>query len=170
VAQLESLATTLGEELKARGWMLATAESCTGGWVGQVVTSVPGSSHWYDRGFVTYTNEAKQEMLGVRAETLAAHGAVSVETAREMAEGALQRSRARITLAITGVAGPGGGSAEKPVGTVCFAWAMAGRPTTSARHRFEGDRRQVREQAVQQALAGALALLESAPAVQVSDK
>jgi nicotinamide-nucleotide amidase len=159
VTDPETLATALGEALKTRGWMLATAESCTGGWVGQVVTSVPGSSHWYDRGFVTYTNEAKQEMLGVPPGILAAHGAVSEETARAMAEGALRRSRAQLSLAITGVAGPGGGSPEKPVGTVCFAWVAEGCATRSARRHFDGDRQQIRLQAVVEALAGALNLL-----------
>lgn len=163
------MAASLGEALSARGWMLATAESCTGGWVGQVLTSVPGASHWYDRGFITYTNDAKQEMLGVRPETLATHGAVSLETAREMAEGALQRSRAGMTLAITGIAGPGGDTPGKPVGTVCFAWAAAGRATTTARHQFDGDRRQIRRQAVLQALAGAVALLNSNAVTQAAD-
>src|SRR5687768_7710588 len=103
--------------------MLVTAESCTGGWVAQAVTSVAGSSDWFERGFVTYSNDAKHDLLGVRKKTLDAHGAVSEETAREMAQGALARSKGTLAVAITGVAGPGGGSREKPVGMVCFAWS-----------------------------------------------
>src|ERR1700704_1752303 len=114
---MKALAEKLGAHLKARGAMLVTAESCTGGWAAQAVTAIAGSSGWFERGFVTYSNAAKQEMLGVRPETLARHGGVSEETARERALGALAHSHAPIALAITGVAGPSGGSAEKPVGT-----------------------------------------------------
>src|SRR3990170_5584893 len=114
--QLEDLARQVGQALKRHGLMLATAESCTGGWVAQAVTSVSGSSEWFDRGFVTYSNQAKCEMLGVRPETLAAHGAVSEPTAREMATGALEHSGAGVAVAVTGVAGPTGGSPEKPGG------------------------------------------------------
>jgi len=121
---LTTLATLVGARLKAKGLKLATAESCTGGWVAQAVTSVSGSSEWFDRGFVTYSNQAKCEMLGVRPETLAAHGAVSEPTAREMAAGALEHSVAGVSVAVTGVAGPTGGSPQKPVGMVCFAWAF----------------------------------------------
>ena len=137
--ELGSLAQRIGAALRARGMMLATAESCTGGWAAQVVTSVSGSSEWFDRGFVTYSNDAKQEMLGVSASTLERHGAVSEETARAMADGALLRSRARMTLAITGIAGPTGGSPDKPVGMVWFAWAMNGETRTQLA-RFSGDR------------------------------
>jgi nicotinamide-nucleotide amidase len=157
---LKLLARRVGETLAQRKLMLATAESCTGGWVAQVVTAVPGSSQWFDRGFVTYSNASKQEMLGVSAETLERFGAVSVETAKEMAEGALNRSHAQITLAISGVAGPGGGTAQKPVGTVCFAWAAAGRTVVTHTAHFIGDRTAVRWQAVTQALQGILDLLE----------
>jgi nicotinamide-nucleotide amidase len=135
--------------------MLVTAESCTGGWVAQAVTSVAGSSDWYERGFVTYSNDAKQDLLGVRAETLAQHGAVSEETAREMAQGALARSRGTLALAVTGVAGPGGGSRAKPVGMVCFAWASKHAVRTQTRH-FSGDRESVRKQSVIRALEGVL--------------
>ena len=138
--------------------MLATAESCTGGWAAQVVTSVSGSSEWFDRGFVTYSNDAKQEMLGVSASTLERHGAVSEETARAMADGALLRSRARMTLAITGIAGPTGGSPDKPVGMVWFAWAMNGETRTQLA-RFSGDRETVRRQSVLTALKGVLDVL-----------
>ena len=137
--------------------MLVTAESCTGGWAAQVVTSVSGSSDWFDRGFVTYSNAAKQELLGVRKSTLDKHGAVSEETAREMALGALGRSRGTIALAITGVAGPTGGSAAKPVGTVCIAWATKGKRAarlSSETHRFSGGRESVRRQSVIRALQG----------------
>src|ERR1035437_4219013 len=118
---LTTLATLVGAKLRAKGLMLTTAESCTGGWVAQAVTAIAGSSAWFERGFVTYSDAAKQEMLGVSARTLAAHGAVSEQTARKMAIGALAHSHAQVALAITGIAGPDGGSAEKPVGTVCFA-------------------------------------------------
>src|SRR5213076_2596431 len=125
---MNELARKLGERLKAKGALLVTAESCTGGWVAQAATAIAGSSAWFERGFVTYSNAAKEEMLGVRRETLARHGAVSEPVAEEMALGALAHSHASFALAVTGVAGPSGGSAEKPVGTVCFAWAAAERP------------------------------------------
>lgn len=153
---LTTLATLAGARLKAKGLKLATAESCTGGWVAQAVTSVPGSSGWFDRGFVTYSNEAKCEMLGVRPEALAVHGAVSEATAREMAAGTIGHSGAGVALAVTGVAGPTGGSVEKPVGTVCFAWALRGGSLESETRRFEGDRESVRRQSVIRALQGLL--------------
>jgi nicotinamide-nucleotide amidase len=156
---LEMLAVELGEALQRQNWMLATAESCTGGWLAQAVTSVAGSSAWFDRGFVTYSNAAKQDMLGVRAETLAQFGAVSEQTAREMAEGALARSAAQIAIAITGIAGPSGGSPEKPVGTVCFAWTVSGQPCVSASCRFDGDRVQIRASSVAFALRQLQALV-----------
>ena len=157
---LTTLATLVGAKLKAQGVMFAAAESCTGGWVAQTVTAIAGSSDWFDRGFVTYSDAAKQEMLGVSARTLAAHGAVSEETAREMATGALAHSRAQVAVAITGVAGPGGGSLEKPVGMVCFAWAVKdGAPGAQTRH-FKGNRESVRRQSVIFALQGTLELLD----------
>ena len=119
---LSSLSRRTGKALKKRGQSLVTAESCTGGWVAQAVTSVAGSSEWFERAYVTYSNAAKREALGVRTATLARHGAVSERTAREMARGALKRSHGTIALSITGIAGPGGGSPGKPVGTVCFGW------------------------------------------------
>ena len=152
---MEDLAKRLGERLAASGQVLAIAESCTGGWVAQAVTAIAGSSDWFDRGFVTYSNDAKQEVLGVRADTLARHGAVSEQTAREMAQGALARSKATVALAVTGVAGPGGGSAEKPVGMVCFAWASRQTIRTETIH-FSGDRESVRRQSVIHALEGVL--------------
>jgi nicotinamide-nucleotide amidase len=152
--ELIELASSLGNALKARRILMATAESCTGGWVGRIVTAVPGSSHWYDRGFITYTNQSKQDMLGVSAETLELHGAVSEETVREMAEGAITHSQAELSVAISGIAGPSGGSPNKPVGTVCLAWAGGDKATTSMTCHFAGDREQVRYQAVQTALEG----------------
>ena len=115
--ELHQLAVELADRLCARGWMLATAESCTGGWVGQMLTSLPGSSQWYERGFITYANAAKVEMLGVPEATLATHGAVSEQTASAMAAGALKHSHTQAALAISGIAGPGGGTPQKPVGT-----------------------------------------------------
>jgi nicotinamide-nucleotide amidase len=153
---LERLAKRLGTRLRKRKLMLVTAESCTGGWIAQAVTSVAGSSDWFERGFVTYSNAAKKNLLGVRASTLARHGAVSEETAREMAAGALRRSRAQIAVAVTGIAGPGGGTREKPVGMVCFAWARRRGSAESATRRFAGGRKSVRWQSVAAALRGLL--------------
>ncbi len=161
---LKELAAQVGAALKARGWMLTTAESCTGGWVGEAVTSVAGSSQWYDRGFITYTNESKQEMLGVSAQTLAEFGAVSEQTVKEMAAGALKHSRADIAVAISGIAGPGGATPGKPVGTVCMAWATRSGAGRSQTFQFQGDRSSVRRQAVLAALRGILALAEGSTA------
>lgn len=158
-AQLYGLAEQVGKELAARGLMLATAESCTGGWVSEAVTMVPGSSDWFERGFVTYTYISKREMLGVKSETLGRHGAVSEPTVREMAAGALARSHAQVAVAVSGTAGPGGGTPDKPVGTVCFAWvALDGVLASETRH-FAGDREAVRRQSVVHALAGVLTQL-----------
>ena len=157
--ELERLAEQLGEALCERAMMLAAAESCTGGWVAQTLTSVAGSSRWFDRGFVTYSNAAKQEMLGVDPATLARHGAVSEATAREMAEGALSHSHAQVAVAITGIAGPGGGSLEKPVGSVWLAWSALGRPSRARLEHFMGNREAVRRQAVAAALRGVLDFL-----------
>ncbi len=149
---LDALSVALGEALAARGWMLATAESCTGGWIAEAVTATAGSSGWFDRGFVTYSNEAKIEMLGVSPATLAQHGAVSEPTVCEMASGALERSRADVSVAVSGVAGPAGGSAQKPVGMVCLAWARRGLPPRAVTMQFDGDREAVRRQTVEHAL------------------
>ncbi|MBL8413808.1 MAG: CinA family protein [Propionivibrio sp.] len=153
---LETFAAQVGALLLANGQKLATAESCTGGWVGQCLTAVAGSSDWFERGFVTYSNVAKHEMLGVDNETLLAHGAVSEATAAAMAAGALRHSHADWALAITGVAGPGGGSPDKPVGTVCFAWAGAEGQLDSQTCHFKGAREEVRAQSVAHALNGLL--------------
>jgi nicotinamide-nucleotide amidase len=152
---VNALARRVGRRLQAAGAKLATAESCTGGWVSAAVTAISGSSGWFERGFVTYSNEAKQQMLGVKRATLMKHGAVSEETAREMAKGALKRSRATIAVAVTGVAGPTGGSDTKPVGMVCFSWATKKKRWSETR-RFRGNRESVRRQSVVHALKGVL--------------
>lgn len=157
--RLDKLAVELGHRLQAAQLMLATAESCTGGWVSKVVTDIPGSSSWFDRGFVTYSNGAKQDMLSVSAEALAAHGAVSEEVVLEMATGALEHSLAGVAVAVSGIAGPDGGTEERPVGTVCFAWAFKGRGPVSQRVQFAGNREEVRHQSVRLALERLLELL-----------
>ena len=150
------LASQLGRRLLARELMVTTAESCTGGLVAAAMTDIAGSSGWFERGFVTYSNHAKIEMLGVEAALIETHGAVSEEVARAMAEGALLESRAQVAIAVTGIAGPGGGTRDKPVGTVCFAWVeMLQSPDSETMH-FVGDRSQVREQSVRHALGGLL--------------
>jgi len=149
-----ALAAMLGVALRRHGLTAATAESCTGGLVAGAITDIPGSSAWFERGFVTYSNEAKMEMLGVRPETLATHGAVSEATAAEMATGALTHSRADVAVAVTGIAGPDGGNPAKPVGTVCFAWARRNRAVDTDTRRFAGDRAAVRAATVEAALRG----------------
>jgi len=157
--ELETLAKQVGEHLQAVGGVLATAESCTGGWVGEVLTSVPGSSQWYVGGFITYANAAKQGWLGVNADTLIQHGAVSEAVAAEMALGALARSDATLALSISGVAGPGGGTEAKPVGMVCLAWAERGGMVLTTTCRFDGDRRAIRARAVAAALRGVIEIV-----------
>src|SRR5208283_3447689 len=152
---LHALAAAIGRAALSRQVRIATAESCTGGLVAAAITAVAGSSDWFDRGFVTYSNAAKVEMLAVPAATLARFGAVSVETARAMAEGALRPGGAQWSVAVTGIAGPGGGTPAKPVGTVCFAWAGPDGADTS-RHQLEGDRAAVRGESVRIALKGLL--------------
>lgn len=154
------LAVQLGQALRARGWMLVTAESCTGGGIAQAVTSVAGSSAWFERGFVTYANDAKVEMLDVQLATLEQHGAVSEAVVREMATGALRHSHADIAVAVSGIAGPGGGSAEKPVGTVWFAWALRAGEVRVERYLLSGDRTAIRTQSVHIALQGVLTMLQ----------
>ena len=156
---LLALSTAVGQALQARGLLLATAESCTGGGVAQAVTDISGSSVWFERGFVTYSNGAKTSMLGVPAELIAAHGAVSEEVAAAMAQGTLAHSEAQVAVSTTGIAGPTGGVPVKPVGTVCFGWAMDGRVQTQ-RLVFAGDRQAVREQAVIHALQGLLRFIK----------
>ena len=152
--EIAELAAELGRRLAARRAFAATAESCTGGLVAGAITAIAGSSGWFDRGFVTYSNEAKMELLGVDGDTLERYGAVSEATAKAMAEGAIRASRANLAVAVTGIAGPSGGSAAKPVGMVCFAWALRGWPTTAATHRLGGDRAAVRRASVIIALQG----------------
>ena len=155
---MRALATRVGRRLKAKKRRLVSAESCTGGWVAQAITSIAGSSAWFERGFVTYSNAAKRELLGVKATTLRKYGAVSEQTAREMARGALARSKGNLALAVTGIAGPGGGSPDKPVGTVCFAWIHRTKLRSETR-RFSGDRESVRRKSVIRALEGVLETL-----------
>ncbi len=157
--ELHQLAHDLGEKLLVRGWMLATAESCTGGWVGQLLTSLPGSSQWYERDFITYADTAKIEMIDVPEATLAAHGAVSEETASAMASGALTHSHAQAALAISGIAGPSGGTPQKPVGLVCYGWALTDGTIMSSTCRLGGDREEIRSRAVAAALRGLIDLV-----------
>ena len=156
-----ALCTALAQALQARGWMLATAESCTGGLIAAQCTELAGSSLWFERGFVTYSNAAKTELTGVPAALIAAHGAVSEPVARAMAQGALQHAQAQVSMAVTGIAGPGGGSADKPEGTVWLAWCVAGQ-LSSERCVFGGDRAAVRAATVQHALQGLLTRVQQA--------
>lgn len=153
----------LARLLLDRGWMLATAESCTGGLIAAACTALAGSSNWFERGYVTYSNAAKTEALGVDAGLLAQHGAVSEVVARAMAFGAVRQSRAQVAVAVTGIAGPTGGSADKPVGTVWFGFQVDGR-LTSERRRFDGDRAAVREETVRHAVARLVELVGQTPA------
>jgi nicotinamide-nucleotide amidase len=158
--ELDTLASKLHQQLKANKLMVATAESCTGGWIAKILTNTPGSSATFERGFVTYSNEAKQDMLNVKPQTLQNHGAVSEQTVLEMAQGALQKSRASVAIAVSGIAGPTGGSEEKPVGTVWLAWSGSNISPKAQIHHFSGDRDSVRYQAVKQSLLG---LIERLP-------
>jgi nicotinamide-nucleotide amidase len=154
-------ATQLGQSLKTSGFMLVMAESCTGGMVAEAITSVAGSSAWFDRGFVSYSNAAKIDMLDVSSKTLEKFGAVSEQTAAEMAIGALINSEAQIAGSITGIAGPDGGSPEKPVGTVCFAWTGKNLPVSTCTHWFEGNRESIRKQATIFMMVGLLERLNT---------
>ena len=166
-AELVALSKAIAElaltPSRQRRLFIATAESCTGGWAAQVITHTAGSSEWFDRGFITYANKAKVDMLGVSEETLAKHGAVSEQTAAEMASGALKNSNALISLAITGIAGPSGGSPGKPVGTVIFAWCIKDETPKTERCLFSGDREMIRRAAVIHALKGLVACARSMP-------
>ncbi len=152
-------ATELGDLLMRRGIMLASAESCTGGWIGQTITAIPGSSKWYERGFITYMNLSKQEMLGIAEHTLNKFGAVSEQIVAEMAVGAIFHSHAQLSIAVTGIAGPGGATEGKPVGMICHGWAIKAGLVKSAVCMLEGDRESIRRQAVAIALQGAIGLL-----------
>ncbi len=158
--KIHDIAQRLGQVLQDKGWQVATAESCTGGWVAEAITSVAGSSAWFGYGYVSYANEAKQQMLGVKAETLAQNGAVSEAVVIEMADGACRNASAELSVAISGIAGPDGGSPEKPVGTVWLAWSQEGQPTQAQVCHFTGDRCAIRQQAVVTALSGLLRLAE----------
>lgn len=155
--RLEALAAEVGAWLRQRDWMLATAESCTGGWISTAITAIAGSSEWFDRGFVTYSYTAKEDMLGVSRDSITQHGAVSEQVVHEMAAGALQNSIAQVSLAVSGIAGPGGATADKPVGTVCFAWAVRNGDVICETRHFDGDRRAVRLQTVEHALRSLMA-------------
>jgi len=156
---MDNLAAKVGEALKSHNMMLATAESCTGGGIAQAITEVAGSSAWFERGFITYSNLSKQQMLGVRESTLKQHGAVSEMTVREMVAGALQHSAAQVAVSVSGIAGPDGGTAEKPVGTVWFAWGIRNGEAVAKRYQLSGNRAEVRAQAVHVALQGVINLL-----------
>ena len=158
--ELTGLVADLAEILQKKHWLMAAAESCTGGMISAACTDLAGSSNWFERGFVSYSNEAKTELLGVDAALIARHGAVSEEVVRAMVQGAIAHSRARVAVAVTGVAGPGGGSTAKPVGTVWFGWATPAGVVSEMR-RFEGDRAAVRRATVHYALQGLPALLTS---------
>lgn len=145
---LLDIADQLGAALKARNLTMVVAESCTGGMAAQTITAIAGSSVWFDRGFVTYSNQSKQDMLNVADTTISTYGAVSEQTATEMALGALKNSQAQIAGSITGIAGPDGGMPDKPVGTVCFAWVGTHQPLQSITQHFQGNRHQIRQQAV----------------------
>ena len=153
-SKIDHLATEIGEALLIHNCKLVTVESCTGGWISQAVTSVSGSSNWFDRGFVTYSNEAKQELVGVLADSLEVHGAVSEKVAIEMAIGGLKNSCADIAVSVTGIAGPDGGTPNKPVGTVWIAWANEAGKATAKCYQFDGDRSTIRHETVLKALSG----------------
>lgn len=157
---LYKLAARLGKLLKTRKLMLVTAESCTGGGVGEAVTRVPGSSEWFERGFISYTYISKRELLGIKRQTLDKFGAVSEQAAREMAAGALKNSHAQVAVAVSGTAGPSGGTPDKPVGTVCLAWCLKNGAMVSETRRFNGTRQTIRRKAVMRALQGVLEMLE----------
>ncbi len=158
--RIQPLLLQLSEQLIQQNRMLVTAESCTGGGIAYAITELPGSSDWFERGFVTYSNPAKQEQLGVPHELIARHGAVSEQVAAAMAVGALQHSHADYSVAVTGIAGPDGGTEEKPVGTVCFGWGQRGAGVRTARIVFDGDRQQVRELSILTALQGLADVVE----------
>lgn len=159
--QMTLLAEATGQALLQRSWQLAVAESCTGGWVAKVLTDIVGCSQWFDRGFVSYSNRAKQAMLDVHAATLENSGAVSEKTVIEMANGVLRHSDADVSLAISGIAGPGGGIPGKPVGTVCFAWVAKNGVSLSETRHFDGDRDAVRSQSVCYALNGLMNVIQT---------
>jgi nicotinamide-nucleotide amidase len=161
--QIDNLLTDIAALLTARKWRMATAESCTGGWIAKCCTDVVGSSAWFDRAYVTYSYGAKEQMLGVSNDDLLKYGAVSEEIARQMATGARQHSNVAVTVAATGIAGPGGGLPDKPVGLVHFGWCVGTRSAECDARRFEGDRNSVRQQTVIHALEGIVSRLRALP-------
>jgi len=166
---INELARDVGNELKKLEWKLVTAESCTGGGLAYSITSIPGSSHWFERGLVTYSNRAKEELLGVNSITLSIFGSVSEQTVREMAEGALKKSQAQISLAITGIAGPDGGTRDKPIGTVWIGCTSIQGNTQSWVDIFSGDRQAVREQSITMALQQLIQFLSSMEPLEQND-
>ena len=161
VSDVQKLVLTTADLLLHKNKKLVTIESCTGGWIAQTLTSLPGSSDWFERGFVTYSNESKNELVGVNRQTLNTHGAVSSQVALEMAVGGLKRSRADIAVSVTGIAGPDGGSPQKPLGTVWIGWADSSGKATSEHFLFSGDRQAVREASVRAAIEGVCNLVNS---------
>lgn len=157
----DDLSAQLGRSLQVRNWRITTAESCTGGGVAAAITAIPGSSRWFEYGLVTYANQAKQHLLGVDSKSLAVDGAVSETVVHQMIDGVLALSGAELAVAVSGIAGPDGGSAEKPVGTVWFAWGTASGERKACCYHFDGDRRAIQQQAVISALTGAVELLEA---------
>ena len=162
--ELSQIARKAGEILLERGWRLTTVESCTGGWICQVVTSLAGSSDWFECGMVTYSNTSKAALVGVPGSLISSYGAVSAQVAEAMVSGALERTDASVAVSVTGIAGPGGGSAEKPVGTVFMAWQFPGGAAVSERFHFHGDRGEVRRQSVATALSELARRAEAIPA------
>jgi len=158
--EIEELSQEIAKALVEQSWKLAVAESCTGGWIAKSLTDLAGSSAWFDRGFVTYSNQAKIDMLGVEEQILSRFGAVSEQVALQMAHGSVQRSLADIGVSVTGIAGPSGGSTEKPVGTVCFAWAEKNEANRVETKHFDGDRESVRHQSVVHAMAGVVKMIK----------
>jgi len=158
--KLERISSELGELLKLKDYTFTCAESCTGGWVGHALTSIPGSSEWFGSSFVTYSYEAKTQILGVSSQDLDSFGAVSKEIVKQMVSGALDKSGADVGVAISGIAGPDGGTDTKPVGTVCFAWKINGQEVIASAEHFSGDRNEVRYFSVERALMGTIELIK----------
>ena len=158
--KLETISSELGDLLKLKDYSFTCAESCTGGWVGHALTSIPGSSEWFGSSFVTYSYEAKTQILGVSSEDLDNFGAVSEEIVEQMVSGALHKSGANVGVAISGIAGPAGGTDTKPVGTVCFAWKMEGQDVITSTEYFAGERNEVRYSSVERALMGTIELVK----------
>jgi nicotinamide-nucleotide amidase len=158
--KLERISSELGELLKLKDYTFTCAESCTGGWVGHALTSIPGSSEWFGSSFVTYSYEAKTQILGVSSQDLDSFGAVSEEIVEQMVSGALDKSGADVGVAISGIAGPDGGTDTKPVGTVCFAWKINGQEIITSAEHFSGDRNEVRYSSVERALMGTIELIK----------